>query len=273
MKSIDIERLMSILREAAKAEILPRFRHLSAGMVRQKTSAVDLVTEADEAAERRIHAEVAKLAPDALFIGEESVAADPKLLDGMAAADLAVIIDPIDGTSNFASGLPLFGVMAAVLAKGETIAGIIYDPMGDDFVVAESGSGAWLRLPDGSNERLRAAGPVALEDMVGAASMSALPREIKPTIYANLAKLRSAAAYRCAAHEYRTLAGGHFHYLMFNKLLPWDHAMGALIAAEAGAYIARFDGSAYRPEHMSGGILVAPDKASWEMLRKEVFAV
>ncbi len=259
---------MTLLREAAKAEILPRFRHLSADMVHQKSSAVDLVTEADVAAEQMIHRGVSQMLPEALFIGEESVAADASLLDGMASAELAVIIDPIDGTGNFAAGLPLFGVMAAVLVKGETVAGIIYDPMGDDFVVAENGGGAWLRRPDGSSERLQAAGPVALADMVGAASMSMLPAAIKPAIYANLAKVRSVAAYRCAAHEYRTLAGGHLHFLMFNKLLPWDHAMGALIAAEAGAHLARFDGSAYRPEHSSGGILVAPDRTSWEMLRR-----
>lgn len=273
MAEIDVMALSNILREAAKAEILPRFRHLAPGMVRQKSSAVDLVTEADEAAEHRIRDEVATLAPEAVFIGEESVAADPGLLTSFVGTDLAVIVDPIDGTGNFAAGLPLFGVMAAVIAKGETVAGIIYDPMGDDSVIAEKGAGAWLRRPDGTSERLRAAAPVPLADMVGAASLSLVPAPIKPTIYANLAKLRSVAAYRCAAHEYRILAGGHLHYLMYNKLLPWDHAMGALIVAEAGAHVARFDGTPYRAEHLSGGILVAPDKESWQVLRREVFAI
>ncbi|MFY8032369.1 MAG: inositol monophosphatase family protein, partial [Devosia sp.] len=72
---------MTILRDAAKAEILPRFRRLDDSMVRQKSEAIDLVTEADEQAERMIKARVAELAPHALFVGEESVAADPTLLD------------------------------------------------------------------------------------------------------------------------------------------------------------------------------------------------
>ena len=81
--SVDIGKLATILRDAAKAEVLPRFRRLDAGMVKVKTSAIDLVTEADEAAERFIKARVAELAPEALFVGEESVAADPALLAGL----------------------------------------------------------------------------------------------------------------------------------------------------------------------------------------------
>src|SRR5688572_4248610 len=129
--SVDIGKLATILRDAAKAEVLPRFRRLDAGMVKVKTSAIDLVTEADEAAERFIKARVAELAPEASVVGEESVAADPALLDALADADLAVVVDPIDGTANYAAGLPLFAVMASVVSKGETVAGIIYDPMGD----------------------------------------------------------------------------------------------------------------------------------------------
>src|SRR5690606_4777755 len=149
MASVDVPALAAILREAAKREILPRFRHLDAGMVRQKSEAIDLVTEADEEAERFIRAEVAKLMPGALFVGEEAVAADPPLLDALDEAELAVVVDPVDGTANFAAGLPLFAVMASVVRKGETVAGIIYDPMGDDFVLAEKGSGAFTRYPDG----------------------------------------------------------------------------------------------------------------------------
>jgi fructose-1,6-bisphosphatase/inositol monophosphatase family enzyme len=81
------------------------------------------------------------------------------------------------------------------------------------------------------------------------------------------------ANYRCAGHEYRMAAGGHAHFLMYNKLMPWDHVAGALMMREAGAHVARFDGSEYRPSHTDGGLLVAPSKDSWEELRREVFAV
>ncbi|MBB4228614.1 inositol monophosphatase family protein [Rhizobium mongolense] len=271
--TVDVTTLSDLLRRAAKAEILPRFRRLGSGDVRVKTEATDLVTEADEQAERMMKAEVAKRWPDAVFIGEESVAADPALLGKLHGADLAIVVDPVDGTFNFASGIPAFGVMASVVSKGETVAGIIYDPMGDDWVMAEKGGGAWLRRPEGEAERLSVAAPVALEQMVGMASTGYLPKEKRPEILANLAKVRFLVNYRCAAHEYRTFASGHVHYLMYNKLMPWDHLAGTLICQEAGAHAARFDGTAYLPHHVGGGLLIAPDRASWELLRREVFTV
>lgn len=270
---IDIPALADLLRRAAKAEILPRFRRLGSADVRIKTEATDLVTEADEQAERMMKAELAVTAPNALFIGEESVAADPALLDKLADAELSIIVDPVDGTFNFASGIPAFGVMAAVVYKGETIAGIIYDPMGDDWMMAEKGGGAWLRRPDGDAHRISVAAPVPLAQMTGMASTGYFPIEERTTIMTNLARVRFAASYRCAAHEYRTFASGHVHYLMYNKLMPWDHLAGTLIVQEAGGYVARFDGSPYLPHHVEGGLLAAPDRDSWETLRREVFTV
>jgi fructose-1,6-bisphosphatase/inositol monophosphatase family enzyme len=269
--TIDINALALILSQAAEAEIRPRFRALAKGDIRTKADANDLVTEGDEAAERFIRKEVAAQFPDALFIGEESVAADPALLHKLADADLAVVVDPIDGTFNFASGVPLFGVMAAIVSGGETVGGIIYDPMGDDFVMAEKGSGAWQTGGHQPAIRLKARGADALEAMTGMASTGFLARDRRARVMANLAKVAFAANYRCAAHEYRTFAAGNVHYLMYNKLMPWDHLAGTLISQEAGAYAARFDGSPYLPHHVDGGLLLAPDLDSWEMLRREVF--
>ncbi|GAB3386368.1 inositol monophosphatase family protein [Azotobacter armeniacus] len=270
---VDVTVLADLLRRAAKAEIVPRFRRLGSADVRAKTEATDLVTEADEQAERMMKAECAKLWPDALFVGEESVAADPALLGRLKEAELAIVVDPVDGTSNFAAGIPAFGVMASVVFAGETIAGIIYDPMGDDWIMAEKGSGAWLRRPDGEAQRLSVAAPVALDQMIGMASTGYLPKDKQPQILANLSKVRFLASYRCAAHEHRTFAAGHVHYLMYYKLMPWDHLAGTLICQEAGAYTARFDGTPYLPHHLDGGLLIAPDRASWELLRREVFTV
>ncbi len=271
--SVDIAALANLLQEAAVKEILPRFRNLGAGDVRMKSEAIDLVTEGDEAAERLIKARMDEIAPGAVFIGEELVAADPALLDKLADADLAVVVDPIDGTFNFAAGLPLFGVMASVVSKGETVAGIIYDPLGNDWVIAEKGSGAWMCRPDGSQERMAVTAGVPLEAMVGGASTGFYKQDARREVMANMAKVRIATSYRCAAHEYRILAGGYIHFLMYQKLMPWDHLAGTLIAQEAGAYAARFDGSPYLPAHLNGGLLLATDKDSWETLRREVFTV
>jgi fructose-1,6-bisphosphatase/inositol monophosphatase family enzyme len=188
----------------------------------------------------------------------------------LADADLAVVVDPIDGTFNFASGIPAFGVMASVVWKGETVAGIIYDPMGDDWVMAEKGGGAFLRRPGGEEIRLSVAKPAPIEEMVGVASTGYFFGDMRARVLGNLAKVRFVAGYRCAAHEYRTFSSGHVHFAMYNKLMPWDHLAGSLIAQEAGGYVARFDGSAYLPHHVDGGLLVATDKDSWHLLRREL---
>ncbi|WJR66688.1 inositol monophosphatase family protein [Neorhizobium sp. CSC1952] len=267
---LDVTKLADLLRLAAKSEILPRFRRLADGDVRAKSEPVDLVTEADEAAERLIRREVEAMAPGALFVGEESVAADPALLGRLADADFAVVVDPVDGTFNFASGIPAFGVMASVVWKGEVVAGIIYDPMGDDWVMAERGAGAFLRRPDGEAIRLSVARSAPLEAMVGMASPAYFFGDVRERILGNLAKVRFFANYRCSAHEYRTFAGGHVQFVLYNKLMPWDHLAGTLIAVEAGGYAARFDGSPYRPSHVDGGLLLATDRESWQMLRREI---
>ena len=263
--------LAGILRDAARAEALPRFRRLDASMVHTKTEAIDLVTEADVATEEAIKARLAQVMPDALFVGEESVAADPALLGRLADADFAVVVDPIDGTANYAAGLPLFATMAAVVSKGETIAGIIYDPMGDDWMMAEKGAGAWLRRPNGESVRMQVAAPLPLAEMVGCVSVSYLPADRRAEVLANLAKVRVVSNFRCAGHEYRTLVSGHAQFGCWNKLMPWDHLGGALMSQEAGAYAARLDGKPYRPSHVDGGLLVAVDKDAWDELRQQVF--
>ena len=273
MQTIDIIALATILRDAAKTEIVPRFRRLDPQTVHVKSGPTDLVTEGDTAAERAITAEIARHWSDALVIGEEAVAADPALLTRMSDAPLAVTIDPSDGTANYAAGLPLFAVMASVVANGEAVAGILYDPMGDDWVMAERGGGAWLRRPDRTTSRLKVANSVPLAQTVAHVSMGFLPKANKPQVLANLSKLSISANYRCAGHDYRTMASGHCHALFFNKLLPWDHVAGCLISAEAGAHVARLDGSPYRPEHRDGGLILATDPDSWSVLRREVFTL
>ncbi|PRX11638.1 UNVERIFIED_ORG: fructose-1,6-bisphosphatase/inositol monophosphatase family enzyme [Martelella mediterranea] len=268
-----LDAIAGLMRDAAAQEILPRFRKLDDQDVAEKTEASDLVTIADTGAERVIKAGIEKILPDAAFVGEEGVAADPTLLSKLKDAELAVVVDPIDGTFNFAHGISAYGVMAAIVVNGETVAGLIYDPMGDDFMVAEKGSGAWLKRADGSTSRMKVAAPVALADMLGTASVAFMPRDKRATLLANTAKLRYAASYRCAAVEYRAFASGGLHFFTYFKLMPWDHLAGVLIGQEAGGYIARYDGSPYRPDHLDGGLLGAPNKESWQELREKVFTI
>ncbi len=263
----DLRRLAAILAEAARAEILPRFRNLADGAVRTKTSAIDLVTDADEAAERMITARIGATFPRAIVIGEEATSRDESLLDALGQADLAILVDPVDGTKNFASGLQLFGVMAAVVMRGEVVAGAIHDPMGGDFALALCEQGAWLERDGGARTPLRVAAPVPLEQMEGIIGTTYLPEPLRSTVNGNLARIATSAYYRCAAHEYRMAAGGHCHVLLYNKLMPWDHAAGWLLHREAGGYSAHFDGTPYRPTQRTGGLICAPDEASWHIAR------
>ena len=137
----DLADLAALLREAGRVEVMPRFRHLGAGAVRTKTDALDLVTDADVAAERAITAGLLRRFPGAVVVGEEATAADPSLLARVGDAELAFVVDPVDGTSNFADGLPLFGVMAAAVVRGEVVGAAIHDPVGDDCVLALRGGG------------------------------------------------------------------------------------------------------------------------------------
>jgi fructose-1,6-bisphosphatase/inositol monophosphatase family enzyme len=263
----DLHQVGEILAGAARAEIMPRFRKLTTAEVRQKSSAFDVVTDADEAAEAMISAELKAAFPGALVIGEEGAHRDPALLQAIATADLAFVVDPIDGTRNFMSNLPLFGVMAAATVRGEILAGVIHDPVCRDWAYAMRGGGAWIEDEDGRRVALRVAEPVPVSKMEGVVGTTFLPEPLRSTVNANLSRLGTTTWLRCAAHEYRLAAAGYCHLLFYNKLMPWDHAAGWLLHREAGGYSAHFDGTPYLPTHLSGGLLYAPDEASWRLAR------
>ncbi len=264
--------VVQLLRDAATAEIMPRFRKLRPDMVRAKTGPNDLVTEADEAAEVMITAGLQRLFPGCLVVGEEATAADPALLDRLADAPLAFVVDPVDGTSNFVAGLPLFGVMTAAVMHGEVVAGAIHDPVGNDTAVALRGQGAWTWLPDGAQIPMHVSDPVPPERMTGAVSWRFMPVPLRDSVVRNMVRLAGVSDYRCAAHEYRMLAAGHCDYLVFNKLMPWDHLPGWLLHQEAGGFSAHFDGTPYRPGDQTGGLICTPDRASFEALQNLLLA-
>jgi fructose-1,6-bisphosphatase/inositol monophosphatase family enzyme len=264
--------LADLLADAARQEIMPRFRRLDAGDIRQKTSAADLVTEADVNAERYITARLRERFADAVIVGEEACSDNEALLDGLGDAELAFTIDPVDGTFNFASGVPLFGVMLAVVSKGETIAGIIHDPVGNDWIMASKGGGSYIRHANGDVSKVGVAEPASINQMTGSISWQYTAEPIRSRLARNHTKFLSQIGYRCAAHEYRIIATGGAHFAVYNKLMPWDHLPGALIHQEAGGYLARWDGSAYLPSHTGGGLLVAPSKESWQDIQAALWA-
>jgi fructose-1,6-bisphosphatase/inositol monophosphatase family enzyme len=267
MNEAELLTVAALLRDAARAEIMPRFRNLAAGAVKTKTGPLDLVTEADEAAELRIAAGLRREFPGCVVIGEEAASANPALLDDLAGADLAFVVDPVDGTANFAAGLPLFGVMAAVFRKGEIVAAAIHDPVGDDQALALRGEGAWIEDPDGRRRDLRVAAPVPVANMSGNVSWRFMPEQRRFEVCARLPRLAACWDYRCSAHVYRMTSAGHGHFVFYYRLYPWDHAPGWLLHREAGGYSARFDGTPYDPTDIYSGLICAPDRESWEAVR------
>ncbi len=260
-----------MIRAAARSEIMPRFRNLRPGAIREKSSPTDLVTEADEAAEAAITRGLERLFPGCLVVGEEACAADPALLGRLAGAELAFVLDPIDGTGNYCAGLPLFGVMVAAVVNGVVAASAILDPVCDDVAIALRGSGAWTQLPTGQRTPLHVAAPAAPPAMSGCISWRYLPADLRGAVVANMTGLAQVSDYRCAAHQYRMLAAGHLHFLVFNKLMPWDHLPGWLLHQEAGGFSAHFDGTPYLPTHVGGGLVCAPDPAGFAALTEVLF--
>jgi fructose-1,6-bisphosphatase/inositol monophosphatase family enzyme len=272
----DIVAITELMRHVAKTIIMPRFGHIGPAELRVKSGPLDPVTVADEAAERELTLGLHALFPSIAVIGEESVSADPALMSAIAGTAPVFVIDPIDGTQNYAAGLPLFGVMIALVEDDETIAGLIYDPIRDDAVVATKDRGAFLIRRETAGAlagpddwvRLHVAKPAPLDAMIASVSWQYMQEPERSTVLRGLTGLGQTPNFRCAAHTYRALAMGHIHATVSRRTLPWDHAAGSLIVAEAGGYVRRPDGAISRPSDLEGGIMAAVDEASWHALQK-----
>ncbi len=260
--------LIEAVRRAAKAEILPRFRRIGAADTDTKSHADDLVTEADRGAERLITAAVAGILPGAAVVGEEAASADPALLAQIGAADTCVIIDPVDGTWNFAKGLATFGVLLAVTHAGQTVFALLYDPIGDDWVTARRGGGAWFCDARGRRERLDVRGRPEPSGTAGFASIWLLPEEKRVRFFEQIMPSGRIRDLGSACQDYRMLCLGNGRFGFAFKLLPWDHAAGVLAYQEAGGHVGLLDGRDYAPTLSEGYLVMARDAATLADLRQ-----
>jgi len=273
MTTVDLDRVARVLAEVAEEEILPRWRNLADGDIREKTGPNDLVTIADEAAERALAARLPDLVPGSVLIGEESVEHDKSLLDLLTEHRPVWIVDPVDGTKNFAEGSDRFAVMVALVQHDATIAAAIYEPVTGRVLMAEHGGGAEMVERETGRSRLQSAAAAGLDVMEGSLNFRFIPdEEARKAVRARADAVLPKRHHRrgCAAFDYRMLATGQWHFAFYWKNMPWDHAPGLLIHAEAGGYAARLDGRAYRPSELAGGLLAAPDADSWHALREAV---
>lgn len=260
--------IVNMVRRAARAEIMPRFRALGDGDIKTKTGPGDLVTQADTAAEAMITRALNIAFPDALVVGEEAADADPGLVAQIEDAPLAFIIDPVDGTWNYAHGLAVFGVILAVTQFGRPAFGLIYDPIGDDWVIASDESAARMQHPGGVSRELHASTGKPLDALSGHIPLHRFKGEKLQKMAAALPQFQSTEPLRCSAHEYRLIAQGHSDFLLTSELKPWDHAAGALICERAGAHVEMLDGGPYFAGRHEGHLLVAPDHVTWNRLKK-----
>lgn len=261
--------LLAAVREAARAEIMPRFRALEAADIATKSGPADLVTLADTEAEARITAAVRAAWPEAEVLGEESVAADAAGRARMGLAELCVVIDPVDGTWNFAKGLAVFGVLVAVLRRGAPVWGLLYDPVMDDWIEAAPGEPALFVTAQGVRRPLAASGESRPDRLTGYMALGLFERPERRRIVAEFPDFLRITSLRCAAHEYRMVAQGHAEFLLSGPVPhPWDHAAGVL-AVEAAGGVARFlDGAPYDAARRDGVLLSAGSQAAWDSLAR-----
>jgi fructose-1,6-bisphosphatase/inositol monophosphatase family enzyme len=251
--------MLALMQRVTEQAILPRFRNLSASDVEDK-GGNDPVTIADKDSEALLREGLALIDPALAFVGEEAAYADPAILDRLDRP--CWIVDPIDGTRNFAAGKPPFGIIIACADGGEAQSGWIYDCLTGRFCVAHRGKGAMI---DGETLSARPTGetpPVAAISLVfmEEARREATRRHVAPNY--SLVDVPY-----CAAEQYPRLALGTNDVSIFERTLAWDHAAGVLWLNEAGGKAARPDGSPYRvDEGGRTGLLGAASPALWDEL-------
>jgi len=262
MRSDVMDEVATILRHAAAEAILPRYRKLLEGDVEEKTPG-EVVTVADREAEQIISPRLTTLLPGSRVVGEEAVATNPSLMDGLDEGQVW-LVDPLDGTANFVAGSSQFSVMVALLRDGQTMASWLLDPVSSQLSVASRGDGAFI---DGVRVRASTTS-LSAQECRGSVLTRFLPEELKSQVAAGSAGLAEVLpGAKCAGVDYPSIIKGTQNFLMFWRLLPWDHAPGAFLVEEAGGHVARLDGSEYRPSDQRPGLLVGQNREVWDVVR------
>lgn len=262
------KQIVNLVRRAAKTEILPRFQNMATVQIATKSGPFDLVTEADTAAEAMIARGLARLFPGVLIVGEEAVSKTPKLRDQIAEQDLAFIVDPIDGTWNFANGLATFGVIISATRFGKPVFGLLYDALNDDYVIADSSDDPARHVSArGTSRPIQVAQSKSFDMMSGYIHFSLLPKDEKEKMAPNLLPFAFTTSLRCSCHEYRLLSRGRVDFILSTMLNPWDHAAGVFICEKAGGVAKFLDGEEYNTARTQGQLLTAATQETWDALR------
>jgi fructose-1,6-bisphosphatase/inositol monophosphatase family enzyme len=249
------DEVAALMRGVAATVVMPRFRMLADHEIAEKSPG-EVVTVADREAERLLYEGLEMLGIPARIVGEEAAANQPELLDGIGEG-LVWLIDPLDGTANFAAGRAPFGMMVALVEDGVPLAGWILDPVSGRLCHAERGAGATC---DDVAVRSRPTGNAAPVAALGTHFMT--PERAAHIHALADQRFERVPVPRCAAESYPRLVLGQNDLAFFQRTLPWDHAAGALFLTEAGGVITDWTGTPYRVGQ-GLGILAAADERLW----------
>ncbi|MEU0552229.1 inositol monophosphatase family protein [Micromonospora sp. NPDC005979] len=257
-----------LLSEAADQVVLPLFRKLDDDDVSEKAPG-EVVTVADRRAEELISAGLRRLRPGSVVVGEEGVADDPALLGHLRDAGDVWLVDPVDGTANFAAGRRPFALMVALLTDGRPKAGWILDPLAGTLAAGLADEGTLLNgQPVGTADAVSSLG-----DIRGVAMTHFLPPEARDRVRAGGRRLGELLpGQHCAGREYLDILTGEQQFALFWRTLPWDHAPGSLLVRAAGGVARRFDGADYHPADDGRGLLVAANEQVWAQVHEALLS-
>ncbi len=254
----DADEVARLVRVVADNEIMPRFGRLTADDVVEKAPG-DLVTVADRAVEDALSVALCRLLPGSLVVGEEAVGTDARVLQALTGDVPVWVIDPIDGTHNYAAGNPRFATLVALCHGRDVLASWTYAPALDVMATARAGSGAYV-----NGERVRvAAAPAGLRHLdVCTPQHKWWTADNRPRFNAMCRAGVSLCFFDTSGLEYVELATGRRAAMVLTWEYPWDHAAGLLLHAEAGGVSMARDGRRFT---LAGGnalpFVVAPDEA------------
>jgi fructose-1,6-bisphosphatase/inositol monophosphatase family enzyme len=253
-----------LMRKIGRDVVMARFRNLSAADIEEKAKD-DYVTVADKESEARLTEGLRAILPDSHVIGEEAVAADPSVVDRITGGH-AWIVDPIDGTGNYAAGRTPFAIMVALAEEGVVQAGWILDPSTQRMCHAALGGGAFI-----DDKRIVAKESGAALSRAALATRY-LPPDVREQVLARAAgHLTEVDVPHCAGEQYPRVVLGENDVALFWRSMPWDHAPGGLLVNEAGGKLARLDGSPYRLGDDRTGLLAAASPRLWDETARLLF--
>ena len=269
----DLETLKKIIRDTAQEEILPRFNQ-SNYEIKDDGS---LVTEADLAANKRIRNALAKEYPEIAFLSEEmsleeqqallEPSASIKPLENIKPSNQLWCLDPLDGTSNFAAGLPLFATSLALIVDGEVQIGISYDVVRDEMFSAIKNKGAWL-----NNDELKCkSSNFSLDNALAIIDF----KRLEPDLAVRLMKdmpYRSQRNLGASVLELVWMAAGRGQIYLHGGMKLWDLAAGSLILAEAGGHSCTLEGEAiFKLSMTPRSVLISPGKELFKQWKEYIF--